>query len=100
MATGADERKLGSGHGLRVLLVFCHPRQDSYCAAVRDRSIAALQQAGHMVELLDLYERAFSPALQAEEHRRYPDSVGRVSRNTSLYCNLVVWSAGHAEGVV
>jgi NAD(P)H dehydrogenase (quinone) len=73
VAIGGDGKEPGSGHGLRVLLVYCHPRQDSFCAAVRNCCIAALEQAGHVVDLLDLYDRAFSPVLEAEEHRRYPD---------------------------
>ena len=73
VAIGSEDIRPTSSRGLCVLVVFCHNRQDSFCAAVRDRSVAALQQAGHVVELLDLYGSAFSPALQAEEHRRYHD---------------------------
>jgi NAD(P)H dehydrogenase (quinone) len=73
VAIDTEDIRPTSSRGLCVLVVFCHPRQDSFSAAVRDRSVAALQQAGHVVELLDLYGSAFSPALQAEEHRRYHD---------------------------
>ena len=58
---------------MRVLLVYCHPRPDSFCAALRDTAIAALGAAGHEVELRDLYAEGFSPALSGEERGRYYD---------------------------
>jgi putative NADPH-quinone reductase len=39
---------------MRVLLVYCHPVPESYCAAVRDAAIRGLTAAGHEVDLLDL----------------------------------------------
>ena len=59
--------------GMRVLLLFSHPRPDSYSAALRDTVRAALQRAGHAVELRDLYAEGFQPALTAEERGRYHD---------------------------
>ena len=38
---------------MRVLLVFCHPRADSFSAALRDAAREALQ--GHALEERDLY---------------------------------------------
>lgn len=58
---------------MRVLLVYCHPREDSLCAASRDAARQALQAAGHEVDLLDLYAEGFSPALKADERGRYHD---------------------------
>ena len=65
-----------------------------------------------MVDLLDLYDRAFSPVLEAEEHRRYPDSAANrhgIEEYVALlqaadaflliYPTLVVRSAGHDEGL-
>src|SRR5919199_1123301 len=56
---------------MRVLLVYCHPRADSFCAEVRDTALAALETAGHAVEVRDLYAEGFPPALSAEERGRY-----------------------------
>jgi putative NADPH-quinone reductase len=58
---------------MRILLVHCHPRADSLSAALRDAAIAALRQAGHEVELRDLYAEGFDPVLSAEERGRYHD---------------------------
>lgn len=56
---------------MRVLMVYAHPREDSFCAALRDATLASLQAAGHEVELRDLYAEGFNPALSAEERGRY-----------------------------
>lgn len=56
---------------MRILLVYCHPCEESYSAAIRDRAIATLEQAGHEVDLLDLYGEGFDPVLSAQERRGY-----------------------------
>ena len=56
---------------MRVLLVFCHPRADSFSAALRDAAREALQ--GHAVEERDLYAEGFDPLVGAEALGRYMD---------------------------
>lgn len=58
---------------MHVLLIFCHPRADSFSAALRDAAMEGLRAAGHTVELRDLYAEGFDPALSAEERGRYHD---------------------------
>ena len=58
---------------MRVLLIYCHPRSDSFCAALRETAAEALRCAGHEVEVRDLYAESFSPVLTAEERGRYYD---------------------------
>jgi putative NADPH-quinone reductase len=58
---------------MRVLMVYCHPREDSYCAALRDAALAALRERGHEVELRDLYAEGFNPVLSAAERGVYHD---------------------------
>lgn len=58
---------------MRVLMVYCHPREDSYCAALRDAALGALRAKGHEVELRDLYAEGFNPVLNAEERGVYHD---------------------------
>ena len=60
---------------MRVLLVYCHPRPDSFCAALRDAAAAGLTQAGHAVEILDLYAEAFDPRLGEAERGAYYDEA-------------------------
>ncbi|MDP3896322.1 MAG: NAD(P)H-dependent oxidoreductase [Mesorhizobium sp.] len=58
---------------MRVLLVYCHPVPESFCASVRDEALRTLAAGGHEVRLLDLYAENFDPVMRAEERRRYND---------------------------
>jgi putative NADPH-quinone reductase len=64
---------------MRVLLIHCHPRAESFSAALRDTARQALEAAGHQVECRDLYAEGFSPALNATEHRDYLDPASNPS---------------------
>jgi NAD(P)H dehydrogenase (quinone) len=60
---------------VRVLVIFAHPRADSFCAALHGAVLAALRDAGHAVDDLDLYAERFDPVLSAAERGVY-HSVG------------------------
>jgi len=62
---------------MRILYVYCHPLPESFHAAIRARALGALDESGHMVDLLDLYAEKFDPVLSEEGRRHYHD----VSRN-------------------
>jgi NAD(P)H dehydrogenase (quinone) len=69
---------------MRVLYVYCHPLDDSFHAAIRKEALAGLAEAGHEVDLLDLYAERFDPALTAERRRDYHDPE-RNRRNNEAY---------------
>ncbi|MCZ8374462.1 MAG: NAD(P)H-dependent oxidoreductase [Beijerinckiaceae bacterium] len=56
---------------MKILLVYCHPRKASFTEAARDTAIAALQGAGHEVDLLDLYAEGFNPVMSEAERAGY-----------------------------
>lgn len=60
---------------MRVLVVYCHPVPESFCAAVRDAAVEGLAAAGHEVRLLDLYAEGFDPVMPAEQRRSYNDAA-------------------------
>lgn len=60
---------------MRVLVVYCHPRADSYCAALRDAAVEGLRSGGHDVALMDLYAEGFDPVLTAEQRGQYFDET-------------------------
>lgn len=64
---------------MRALVVYCHPRPDSFTAAVRDVVLARLAEAGTETRLTDIYAKGFQPALSAAELADYEDE----SRNTA-----------------
>jgi NAD(P)H dehydrogenase (quinone) len=65
---------------MRVLLVYCHPRTDSFCSALRDAATLALRSTNHTVEVRDLYAEGFLPSMGPDERGRYygerPDLQG------------------------
>ena len=54
---------------MRVLVVYAHPVEGSFCSLVRDQVVAVLNGGGHQVDLLDLYAENFDPVFSADEHR-------------------------------
>ncbi|MEM9762104.1 MAG: NAD(P)H-dependent oxidoreductase [Pseudomonadota bacterium] len=56
---------------MRLLIVYCHPDPESFCAALRDRAVAGARAAGHEVDLLDLYAEGFDPVMSCAERRGY-----------------------------
>ena len=56
---------------MRILVVYCHPVPESFCASVRDVAVRTLEKAGHDVDLLDLYAERFDPVMPADERRHY-----------------------------
>ncbi|MEM6460368.1 MAG: NAD(P)H-dependent oxidoreductase [Pseudomonadota bacterium] len=61
---------------MNILVVYCHPVEDSFCAAVRDTVLTALGEAGHETRLLDLYAIGFDPVMGREERRHYNEQTG------------------------
>ena len=59
---------------MKALVVHCHPRPESFTAAVRDVVLARLSAAGAEVRLIDLYARGFDPVLSAGAHEAYEDA--------------------------
>jgi putative NADPH-quinone reductase len=56
---------------MRVLVVFAHPVESSYNAALHHAVVRALTRAGHAVDDLDLYAERFNPVLTRDERLAY-----------------------------
>ena len=79
---------------MRVLVVYCHPKPDSYVAAMRDAAIEGLKQAGHEPQIVDLYAEGFDPRFSAEEQREL-DQV-RASRGANpVFASLFAACCGN-----
>lgn len=57
-----------------ALILYAHPSAGSFNAAIRDQTIAQLQDAGIEVRVTDLYARNFQPVLTSEEYQSYQDA--------------------------
>jgi NAD(P)H dehydrogenase (quinone) len=55
---------------MRVLVVFAHPKDDSFNAALLDELVEGLLEAGHETDVADLYAEGFDPALRSNEWGR------------------------------
>jgi NAD(P)H dehydrogenase (quinone) len=80
---------------MKVLVVFDHPRHDSFCGAVLDQFGAGLSEAGHLVEIADLRAENFDPRMPIADEpewdnadKVYSEAVlaeqRRVERNDAL----------------
>jgi NAD(P)H dehydrogenase (quinone) len=87
---------------MKVLVVFSHPRRNSFCGAVMDTFIAGLAAAGHKAEIADLHAEGFDPRMiEADEPdwdnpaKRYSPEVlseqVRISRNEAIAFIFPVW---------
>jgi NAD(P)H dehydrogenase (quinone) len=78
---------------MRVLYVYCHPLSDSFHAAIRKEALAGLDEAGHTVDLLDLYAEGFDPVLTAERRRDYHDPARNRANNQAYADRLMAADA-------
>ena len=56
---------------MRCLVVHAHPDPDSFSTALRERAVESLTEAGHHVDVIDLYRLGFDPCLTEQEHVDY-----------------------------
>ena len=80
---------------MRVLVLYAHPVETSFQAALHSAVVGALTRAGHQVDDCDLYAEGFDPVLSRQERIDYHDlAVNR--RNVDPYVERVM----RAEAIV
>jgi putative NADPH-quinone reductase len=90
---------------MRVLVIFAHPVETSYQAALHKVVVENLKAAGHAVDDCDLYAENFNPILSREERLNYHDEsactkpvqayVDRLRNAEGLILNFPVWNYGY-----
>jgi putative NADPH-quinone reductase len=90
---------------MRVLVIFAHPVETSYQAALHKVVVENLRAAGHEVDDCDLYAENFNPVMSREERLNYHDEVvctkpvqgyvDRVRAAEALVLNFPVWNYGY-----
>ena len=76
---------------MHALVIYCHPREDSFTAAVRDVVLERLRAAGAEIRLHDLYAMGFDPVLSSDEHECYeraPENRAHVEAE----CEDLLWA--------
>lgn len=81
---------------MRALVVYCHPKTDSFNAAVKDLVVDKLRSVGAEVRLTDLYRRDFAPVLTGAEWEGYltcPSNVDSVATDVAdvRWCNTLIF---------
>jgi putative NADPH-quinone reductase len=75
---------------MRALVVYCHPKDGSFNAAIRDLVLAKLERAGAEVRLRDLYAEGFQPVLTGPEWTGYLDCPANRAP-VEAHCADVEW---------
>ena len=89
---------------MRVLYLYSHPLKESFHHAVLGESLRGLREAGHEVDVCDLYAEGFDPVLSAEGRRDYHDTsinqrgleshVARLKSAEMLVLQFPTWTFG------
>lgn len=89
---------------MRVLYLYAHPLPESFHGAIHEQVKAGLAEAGHEVDVCDLYAEGFNPVLSPEERRKYHDLsvnhlpcaeyIARVQRAEAMVVQFPTWSYG------
>jgi putative NADPH-quinone reductase len=89
---------------MRVLVLFAHPVETSFGAAIHAKVVETLKKAGHEVDDLDLNAEGFQPVLTRQERLDYHDTginrapvedyVRRVLRAEALVISTPIWNFG------
>lgn len=74
---------------MKVLVVHAHPEPSSFNAAVASAAVDALREAGHEVDLIDLYAEAYQPAMTEAERRAYETDSPVVDPVVAAHARLV-----------
>lgn len=90
---------------MRVLVLYAHPVETSYSAALHRATVAALAAAGHDVDDCDLYAENFNPVMSRQERLEYHDEsactkpvqgyVDRLRAAEALVLCAPVWNYGY-----
>ena len=89
---------------MRILVVYCHPVESSFCSALHQTVVHTLKSQGHAVDDCDLYAECFNPVLSREERLMYNDPpnnlveakpyADRVMQAHALVFVFPVWNFG------
>ena len=99
---------------MNVLVVYCHPSENSFTSEVKNSFVKGLEEAGHTYTISDLYAEGFNPVMSKEEYHREgfykldmtvcPDVIREQERmnssDVSVFIYHVFWTAskGKREG--
>ena len=93
---------------MRVLVLYAHPVETSFNAAMHKMVVQTLREAGHEVDDCDLYAEGFDAVLSRQERLSYHKPATRrflcgPGFEHRCHCHgssdLEFWPPGHSEGL-
>ena len=77
---------------MRTLIVYCHPVEQSFCAALYAASRETLEARGHELRCFDLYAEGFQPILTREERIAYLDAPQQIESRVQAHVDALRWA--------
>lgn len=83
---------------MKVLTIYAHPNPKSFCHEVMLQFTKGLKDAGHTIEIVDLYAIGFNPVLTMKDFANWlpdenaPDVVERVVKEQILTTDTSLWN--------
>jgi NAD(P)H dehydrogenase (quinone) len=56
---------------MRVLVIYCHPNENSFAGTLHSTVLKTLRDKGHIITDLDLYAEGFKPVMSRQERIEY-----------------------------
>ena len=90
---------------MKALIVYAHPEPTSFCAALKDAAVRAIERAGHEAVVSDLYAEGFNPVAGRHDFTtvadparfHYQSEQWHASRNGGFAADIVREQARLAE---
>ena len=79
---------------MQFLILFSHPSQKSYSAALLKTVKDSLIKNGHQVKIIDLYKENFDPVLNIKEWNSYLENTEKNILNLKKHIEFLKWAEG------
>ncbi|NCO87882.1 MAG: NAD(P)H-dependent oxidoreductase [Rhodobacterales bacterium] len=79
---------------MRILVIFCHPSDASFGAAIHDVACRTLRAQGHELRIHDLYAEGFDPVLTRQEWEQYLTQPDRNIASQQQHVDDLRWAEG------
>ncbi|WP_169054063.1 NAD(P)H-dependent oxidoreductase [Nitratireductor sp. XY-223] len=79
---------------MRLLIIYCHPCEESFVASVFARAVSTLEAGGHDVRSIDLYSEGFDPVLGREEWQSYFSTPEKNIAALKDHTEALTWADG------
>lgn len=74
---------------MRVLVIHAHPEPTSFNRVLATTAVQALEEAGHEVDLIDLYTSGYRPSMSTAERRAYETDSPVLDEVVAAHARLV-----------